>query len=47
MLLVQGRISEKVWLSMCLLAVLGSQDIVVLKNAQFFVQVHLCLSYPH
>ena len=29
MLLVQGRISQKIWLSVCLLAVLGSQGIVV------------------
>ena len=28
-LLVQGQISQKTWLSMCLLAVLGSEGIVV------------------
>ena len=36
MLLVQGRISQKKWLSMCLLAVLGLQGVVVKCNADIF-----------
>ena len=33
---MQGRISPKIWLSMCLLAVLGSQGIVVKCTAVIF-----------
>ena len=39
MLLVQGRISEKMWLSLCLLAVLGSHAIVVKYTAGLFAGV--------
>ena len=37
LLLVQGWISQKIWLSMCLLAVLGSQGIVVKCTATIFI----------
>ena len=33
LLLVQGRISPKIWLSLCLLAVLGLQGMVVMCTA--------------
>ena len=36
LLLVQGRISHKTWLFVCLLAVLGSQGIVVTWTAAIF-----------
>ena len=35
-MLVQGRTSEKKWLSMCLLAVLGSQSVLVKCIAAIF-----------
>ena len=48
MFLAEGRISEKVWLSLCLLAVLGSQGIVVKCTAAIFyhtVDYGLLLGY--
>ena len=44
MLLVQGRISQKYGFQMCLLAVLGSQGIVVKCTAAIFF---LTVDYKH
>ena len=46
MLLAQGQICAKVWLFICLLAVLGSQGIVVkCTAATFFRTVDIFLTY--
>ena len=49
MLLAQKRISQKIWLSMCLLAMLGSQGIIVKIYSRYLFEDWICdkLLLPH